>query len=423
MGAEPKPAAPRDVTIATADKLQISATFGAGRDAPGPGVVLIHDEASDRTSWGPAIGALRGRGIAVLVIDARGHGKSAKQGKTDLAPLAGKRDPKLFVAIHQDVIASVRWLAKEGGCDPKKIALVGAGLGGAIAMETSARFPAEVAAVVWLTPGLKYPGFDPKLQWKTVPKTLPMLLLAHRAELEEGAQELSAARPLARVVAYDEKAPSEAPSDRAWAHGTRLFAKARLVDRTIASFISIATGSKVDDVLIDGVVADAGPGADPWAAAASVAPEGSQGVIRAYRVGRRIVFGGTVPAAVVALRFEVQTGNEVHTIGERTLLGPPQIAAVDLGTGRVAWNWGGMSSMPKVPGIDASELFGKTTPALRVVKTEAGATFEGEWVIPTFGPSSELIHLSITPAIEIPAEPEGGMVSASEGNLVDLKSR
>ncbi len=79
--------------------------------------------------------------------------------------------------------------------------------------------------------------------------------------------------------------------------------------------------------------------------------------------------------------------------------------------------------MPTFPGMDTSQLFGKTYPVLRAVSSEAGTTFEGEWFIPEFGDKSELVRLLISLAGEPPPRPEGGGVMSDLESSVDLPSR
>lgn len=416
--------ASREVALATADKLQISATFWPSPTKGGAGVVLLPMWQQDRASWDPVVDALRDRGVHVLALDLRGHGKSAKQGKTDLAPRVVKRDPKLFAAMQEDVTAALRWLGKEGGCDPKRIALLGAGLGGAVALDTVSRHPTEVAAVAWLSPTTTEPGLETLASLKGVPAATPLLCLAHAKDAEGGARKLSDARPSTRLVVYADEPPAKLAGDPTWAQGTRMLTRLPLVVLTVASFVAAATGSTTDDVVLDGVVTAEGPDADPWDRAGEVMPANSLGTVRAFRVGRRIVFGGTVEPGVKGLRFEVQTGEKTHMTEGIPVLGPPQVVAVDLTKGgQTAWSWGGMGSLPNFPGLDPKGTFGKTVPWLRAIPSEAGTTFEGEWFIPRFGGKSEAIRICVTPTTEVPAAPENGMVGVDLESSVELDSR
>lgn len=416
--------APKDVTIATDDGMQIAATFLAAKEPGGAGVVLLHMFGSDRAAWGPVLKPLAARGISVLAIDLRGHGGSAKQGKADLAPRVQKRDPKLFAEMHRDAFAAVQWLAKEGKCDPKRIALVGASVGCSVAIDTARRHPADVAAVLCMSPGANYLGLDTLAHLKTFPADAPLLLLVHRDEIGVGAQKIADARPGTRLVVYDDAPPADAGAEKAWAHGTKMFGRLPLVEQTVASFVAARTGSKTEDVVLDGIVDD-GAGADPWDGAIDVAKPGSDGTVRAFRVGRRVLFGGTAPATCGGLRFEVQSGGASGAGAGRVegvpIIGPPQVVGVDLKAGRWAWTWGGMGSAPHFQGMPA--MFGQTQPVLRVVHADDKLTFEGEWFVPAMGDEAGAVRLVVLFDAELHPGPQGGAMAANPQSSVDLPSR
>ena len=416
--------AKRDVLVKADDNVRLAATFWPAKAEGGAGAVLLHMYGSDRSAWEPLVRPLRDRGVAVLAIDLRGHGQSAKQsGQTDLAPLVARRDPKLFAEMHRDTIAAVRWIVKDGKCDAARVALVGASVGCSIAIDAARRHPREVAAVLCMSPGANYLGLDTLAHLKTFPETTPLLLMVHRSEIDAGAQKIGDARKSARLLVYDDAAPAGA--DKGWAHGTRMFGKLPIVELTVASFVAARTGSKTDDVVLDGVIVADGPDADPWTKAADVALPQSEGSVRAFRVGRRVVFGGTAAATVTSLRFEVMVGELPVARAGIPPIGLPQVVCVDLADGHVLWSFGGMGSVPDLPGMGSSPLFGKTRPAMRVVRTEAGTAFEGEWTVPAMGerPGDDtvrlLAHLDRTPE---PA-PQNGMVPADPEHAVALPSR
>lgn len=413
LAAGPAAPAPREVVVTTADGLALRAAFHPAPMAGGAGVVLVHGYRGTRTAWDATRLPLRDRGVHVLALDLRGHGRNAKPGKVDLGPRVDARDPTLFAAMHADVIAAVRWLVREGGCDARRVAVVGASVGGSVAVDAAARYPNEVAAIAWLSPGAKYLGLDSVASLSKVPVSVPMLLLAHRGELEV-MRPVVDARPGARSVVYDEPAPSAAGAERGWAHGVRMLAHLPLVPRTLASFVAAATGSKTDDVVLDGVVTTVGPNADPWDRAAEVGVGAGDGTLRAYRVGRRVVFGGTAGPGVGGIRFEVATGRPAPGDEDSPFVGPPQVVGYDVARQEVAWSWGGMGSMPNFPGMDPRNTFGKTFPELRVARGEPGLTFEGEWFIPAFQDATAPIRLVVSFTDAPPPRPGGGVESYSQ---------
>ena len=428
-GAAPAPAsderpAAREVSLTTADRMQIAATFWPAKEEGGPGVVLLHMYGGDRGAWRPVVEHFAARDIAVLAIDLRGHGGSAKQsgGKVDLAPRVQKRDPKLFAAMHHDAFAAVKWLATEGRCAAARIALVGASVGASVAIDAARQHPSDVAAVLCMSPGENYLGLDTMAHVKALAPATPLALLVHRDEIDAGAQKIGDAHLGTHVVVYDDPAPEGAVGDEAWAHGTRMFGRLPLVEQTVASFVAARTGSTTEDVVLDGVVDD-GEGADPWSRARDVARPGSDGPLRAFRVGQRVLFGGTAPVGIQGLRFEVQSGAGKDTGNVPfPMAGPPQVVAFDLAAGRPAWTWGGMASVPNLPGTQ--KLFGKTWPVVRVVQRGDMRTFEGEWIVPALGdPAASRVLLVVVFDAAVHPRPTGGTVEAHPDVVVEVPAR
>jgi pimeloyl-ACP methyl ester carboxylesterase len=357
--------------------------------------------------------------MEVLAIDLRGHGGSAKQGKTDLAPRVQKRDAKLFQDMHKDAIAAVRYLVREAACDPAKICIVGASVGCSVAIDTARRYPKEIAAVACLSPGSNYLGLDTLEHAKTWPKDKPLLLLNHKSEEGDGAAAVQAAIAGSRLVTYDDAEPESAKGDASWAHGTKMFGRIPLVEQTVASFLAARTGSKKDDVVLDGVVAADGPDADPWSKAVDVG-----GGFRAYRVGRRVVFGGPVPEGSAALVVMLLQGKARVGEGEEKREVPvfPTVTALDLATGKVAW------SVPTAEDMkDAPVQLAESPAAFRIVKGGSGATIEGEWMGATFkagarvpDPGAMKCILKFESSMPEPPSKENP-IDASEA--VELKSR
>jgi hypothetical protein len=129
-------------------------------------VVLVHWERSQ----GGALSSASARGIS-LAIDLRGHG-GARSREVDLAR-ACKRDVKLFAEMHKDAFAAV---ARDGKCDPKRIALVGASVRVLDCIDGAAVL--DVAAVLCMSPA-NYLGLIPYAS-EDAPASVPLPLLVHR---------------------------------------------------------------------------------------------------------------------------------------------------------------------------------------------------------------------------------------------------
>jgi pimeloyl-ACP methyl ester carboxylesterase len=97
-----------------------------------PPILLVHDQGSDHSSFGPQIEHFR-RDHRVVAVDLRGHGQSGGQ-KSGQTPA--------------ELASDIAWLCYELGVHLP--AVVGHGLGGAVALEMATRYPDLPAAVVAL---------------------------------------------------------------------------------------------------------------------------------------------------------------------------------------------------------------------------------------------------------------------------------
>lgn len=125
------------------DGLVLYATLYGAAVRPAPGVLLIHQEGQDRTSWGSLPARLQGEGYSVLAIDLRGHGDTGGAVDWSLAP--------------GDVQAVLEQFSQLPGIRPGQIAVVGAGTGANLGLNACAALPGCGAAVL-LSPGLDYHG-------------------------------------------------------------------------------------------------------------------------------------------------------------------------------------------------------------------------------------------------------------------------
>lgn len=112
-----------------------AAVAGDAVGPPRPAVVVMHGWASAAGDLLPAAPAVVGAGFPMLLVDARGHGRS---------------DPTDFMSMPrfaEDVGAAVAWLRAQPGVDPDRIALVGHSVGAGASLLAAARDP-RIAAVV-----------------------------------------------------------------------------------------------------------------------------------------------------------------------------------------------------------------------------------------------------------------------------------
>lgn len=143
----------RDVRIATASGPVISATFYGAERAGTPGVVLVHDAGSSRHAWGGFPERIQQAGYACIAIDLAGHGASRDSASPDYRTFSNAD----WQARVRDVAAAVEFLVEEG-CDQSDIAVIGAGMGAALAADAAAR--ERVASLVLISPDLDRGGIN-----------------------------------------------------------------------------------------------------------------------------------------------------------------------------------------------------------------------------------------------------------------------
>lgn len=123
----------QDVTFRTDDGVRLSAWLVPSRN--GAAVVLAHGAGTTRTSTLRQAAVLGGAGYGLLVLDARGHGRSDGAGM-DLGWFG-----------DQDLTAAVDFLARQPGVAPRRIGVVGLSMGGEEAIGAAAA-DSRIRAVV-----------------------------------------------------------------------------------------------------------------------------------------------------------------------------------------------------------------------------------------------------------------------------------
>ena len=192
-----------DVLLFAADRVAMNGYwYLAAGDDPAPAVLLLHMLNGRAQDWQPLPEELARAGIHALAIDLRGHGESG--GRQDW-PLA-----------RGDVARWWRWLAARPEVDEGALAVIGASIGGNLALLGCVAWE-DCRAAFALSPGRDYRGLQPApaLGEEEAP---PVTLLAARGD------EYSAAS----ILQFAVNASGEV---RLWllpgrAHGTRMFATA-----------------------------------------------------------------------------------------------------------------------------------------------------------------------------------------------------
>ncbi|MFL9825096.1 alpha/beta hydrolase [Rhodoplanes sp. SY1] len=109
-----------------------------------PAVLVMHGWGSNAAMMLPVVAPLRAAGFAVLLLDARCHGRSDDEDFASMPRFA------------EDIAAGLGFLRAKAGIDPARIALIGHSVGAGAALLAACRDPA-VAAVVSVS-AFAHPG-------------------------------------------------------------------------------------------------------------------------------------------------------------------------------------------------------------------------------------------------------------------------
>lgn len=189
--------------------MKLAATaYGSGRF----GVALFHESDTSQEVWRDYAPRLASHGLLVLAIDARGHG-----GSQDVAGSSGAAGYGL------DGEAAVAWLRAHGAT---RVALVGASIGGTMALTTAERTGAA-AAVSLSGPATDHGQLDAVGGAAHAPRKVLLVVGSSDRDFTQDAQDLAHAVPKAELVTVD-------TSD----HGTALLPDPAPAGGTIADLVT-----------------------------------------------------------------------------------------------------------------------------------------------------------------------------------------
>jgi len=198
-----------DVAIPRDDGLVLMGTIFSP-NSPGPGILLLHQCNSDRTSYHRLAQELMAAGFHVLTFDFRGFGESTDEANKDF----GTRNETLWPQFAGDVAAAFDFLMEQSGVDAQNIGLLGASCGG-----TQAVFLAErntsVKTVVFLSSSLPWMTDGDRAEF--VSNTLAPLLCIVSED------DTSTAERTREIFAGSKHPESELIMYKGRAHGTPLF--------------------------------------------------------------------------------------------------------------------------------------------------------------------------------------------------------
>ncbi len=220
---------PRPLWFKAADGMRIAGDYFPPAQTPrggAPIVILLHMYRSDRTAWVPLVRPLNAAGFAVLSIDLRGHGESAT---TETREAVVNRDRATFRDMQNDLRGAYDWLVEQPGIDRARFALVGASVGGSLALQYAAK-DRSVDAVVCLSPGLDYMGLDSAGDVRQI--TGRRLLMLATEDERDAPYTLQAQSEDVQVHIFTEHT----------AHGTEMFGVVPDVEKKIVEFLKAEVG-------------------------------------------------------------------------------------------------------------------------------------------------------------------------------------
>jgi len=142
----------REMSLTTPDGYVLKGTLSIpAQPGPRPVVILAHGFGSDRNGWKRLPGLVNDKGIATLVMDLRGHGRSTEKGGQTVAigsDFVLSSQAVGFDKIPGDLTPAAAWVRKQPGIDPRRIGLAGSSLGAyASLMAGPAIHPVAILAV------------------------------------------------------------------------------------------------------------------------------------------------------------------------------------------------------------------------------------------------------------------------------------
>ncbi|HVS08287.1 MAG TPA: alpha/beta fold hydrolase [Planctomycetota bacterium] len=148
------------VEIVTGDKLVLVGSYYPGRSTKqvSPGALLVHDAGGQRADLDVLAARLQRQGFAVLVLDLRGHGNSAKAG-LDWESMAPAERERLWAFAMRDLKAGSEWLRTQPAVHAASVSLVGVRAGCTLAVRQAVR-DETVRSLVLLDPQAEQLGFN-----------------------------------------------------------------------------------------------------------------------------------------------------------------------------------------------------------------------------------------------------------------------
>lgn len=291
------------VALVAKDGQPLTGTLVLPRETPKGGVLLLPARGSNRFAFDPLVQRLRGSGLALLALDPRGHGDSAKDkdGKpVEIGKDAPKGEKSPFALAQQDAEAALEYLTTKGA-PAARIAIVAAGCSAATALGLSATAQDRPKALVLLTPDVEETGLSLAAPAARVARR-PVLVLSSDEDRPRGAAALKDA------LTFEEA--EFRPVEGTLVRGTAMFGKVPGIEATLAQWIVDALDQPAP--LLPGLAPTVVLDGDPTALEASDAavvkvPLGAAGeaLVRVARADQKLYVAFDVPERYLRLNEAV----------------------------------------------------------------------------------------------------------------------
>lgn len=172
------------VKLTASDKVVTNATFYVPKKSKerNPAALLVHDAGSSSEALAPIAEYLHKNGFGVLVIDLRGHGKSATK-DMDWAKLDEEARERVWASALDDVQAGAEWLRKRRDIHSSNLTVVGVRAGCALAARHAVDDENARAAVL-IAPEAQSLGFNVLRDLRSL-GGLPTLMLCEKSGRQE----------------------------------------------------------------------------------------------------------------------------------------------------------------------------------------------------------------------------------------------
>ncbi len=196
------------VSLTTADGINISGSYVPSPNPNNTVVFLIHQLRKDKSVWDNLVQKLASSGFSSLAIDLRGHGQSGGGSWEDFSE-------EQFQSMLKDVEAGGRYLREK--YPTANLSLIGSSIGANLALNYAAKN--NVSSLILLSPGLNYKGITTEEASAGFSKPIFMA-----ASSDDPNESVDAARRISEIITTPETNLNIVTYDDA-GHGINMFTK------------------------------------------------------------------------------------------------------------------------------------------------------------------------------------------------------